>query len=257
MKINQQYVNILIGFFLLFIVTSCTDLSKPKNTPSPSLTLSPSILSTSISLVTHSASLVPTMTFTPVPPTSTISNTTDTDLQTPVCDFPGNGDNINLLHDDRIYWTSMKTDLILQVIERLEDRYPNFYKFQQTVYYQQLDKTTEYGDAFSIIVQASGAEIDYVNPFIVLVTVGEDLNWLPPSDGDLYNRSKSIRLTLLQHYKDYAWKPDIRSQNPNIINASTYMIYAYFESDIEEIEKWCKSYLLLTGQNPAMSPLND
>jgi len=242
---------------LLFLVCSCTDFDKPTNIPYPSLTLSPSILSTSISTVTPSASIVPTKTFTLVLPTSTISKITETDLPTSVCDLSEKGDHINLLHDDRIFWTDCPRALVSQIQERLEESYPEFSHIQQSVYYQQLDKTIDYDDALAIIWQASGAEIDYVNPFVVLVTVGESLNWTLPSDGDLYNLSKSVRLTLLQHYRDYAWKPDIRSQNPNILNASTYMIYAYFESNIEDIEQWCKSYLYLTGQNPTISPLNE
>lgn len=257
MKSDQQYLRISIFILLLFLVCSCTDFYKPTNILYPSLTLSPSILSTSISTVTPSASIVPTKTFTLVLPTSTISKITETDLPTPVCDFSENGDTINLLHDNRIFWTDCPRALVSQIQERLEESYPEFSHIQQSVYYQQLDKTIDYDDALTIIWQASGAEIDYVNPFVVLVTVGESLNWTPPSDGDLYNLSKSVRLTLIQHYRDYSWKPDIRSQNPNILNASTYMIYAYFESNIEDIEQWCKSYLYLTGQNPAISPLNE
>lgn len=257
MKPDKQIVQIFSFLLFLILICSCTDSYKPLTLPSPSLTFTQSIKSTSISANEYSASIVPTKTFTLVLPTSTISKITETDLPTPVCDLSENGDNINLLHENRIFWTDCPRALVSQIQERLEESYPEFSYIQQSVYYQQLDKTIDYDDALTIIWQASGAETDYVNPFVVLVTVGESLNWTPPSDGDLYNLSKSVRLTLLQHYRDYSWKPDIRSQNPNILNASTYMIYAYFESNIEDIEQWCESYLYLTGQNPAISPLNE
>ena len=151
----------------------------------------------------------------------------------------------------------MGTDLWSQVRSKLNDNYPEFSNFHQSVYYQQLDKTVEYDNAPTLINQASGFDPQYLNPFIILVTVGENLNWESPPDGDLYHYSKAVRDTLLEHFRDYEWNADIRSQNPSINNAATYMIYAYFESEMEDIENWCKNYLYLIGQDPATSPFGE
>jgi len=167
-------------------------------------------------------------------------------------------DNNLFLHSNRIFWTGMGSDLWSQVGHRLNDNYPEFSNFHQSVYYLQPDKTVEYDNALTIINQASGAEDPYyINPFITLVTVGEILNWKPPPDGDLYHYSKAVHNTLLEHFRDFEWNAEIRSQNPNINNAATYMIYTYFESDLEDIENWCKTYLHLIGQDPATSPFEE
>ena len=254
MKPDKQIVQIFSFLLFLILICSCTDSYKPLTLPSPSLTFTQSIKSTSISANEYSASKIPTKSYTPVPPTSTLLLIPGTVSTTLVCNLSINRDNINFLHEDRIFWTGMRPDLWFQIKNKLEDKYPEFYNIHQVLYYQQLDKTVEYEDALSIINQASGAEIDYVNPIVVLVTVGESLDWKHPPDGDLYILSKSVRLTLLQHYREYDKNTNIRSKYPNINNASNYMIYAYFESDNEDIEKWCKSYLYLTGQDPSTSP---
>jgi len=167
--------------------------------------------------------------------------------------------NYNVLHDKRIYWTDMSIDLWEQVGYKLNGRYPDFSDISQSVYYPQLEKEIEYVGAITIINQASGAGADtqFINPFILLVTVGEDLNWESPPDGDLYHYSKTVRDVLLGHFRNYEFNADIRSQNSNIDNAATYMIYTYLEHDLEDIEKWCKNYYDLIGQDPASDPLEE
>jgi len=257
MKADKRILIILVFLLLLFLICSCTDSSKPLTLPYPSLTFTQSIPSTSISTIISSASIDPTKTYTPVPPTSTVVRSTETVTLTPVCNLSGNIDKYSLLHDYRVTWTDMGIDLWSQVKSKLNDNYPEFSNFHQTVYYQQSDKTVEYDDALTLINQASGWDPHYLNPFIILVTVGERLNWEPPPNGDLYHLSKSVRDTLLDHYRDYERNTDIRSQNPSINNAATYMIYAYFESDMEDMENWCKSYLYLIGQDPATNPFEE
>jgi hypothetical protein len=146
----------------------------------------------------------------------------------------------------------MPIKLIQGIGKRLEEKYPDFYHIKQSVYYQQLEKTTDYDDAWTIIWQASGAEKDYINPIVVLVTVGENLGWDPPTDGDLYHKAKEIRLTLLEYVNEFQQNPDIQSQNPDIGNAATYAIYTFFDSDREKMQSWCQEYHYLTEQDPSV-----
>lgn len=156
-----------------------------------------------------------------------------------------------LLHDDRIHWTGMPIKLVKQVKERLESKYPEFYNFRQDVYYKQSNETVSYSNAFNIVEQTSGSKY-HINPFVLLTTVGESLNWESPSNKDLYTISKKIRLDLHQHYNDFKWNSEIRSKNSNIANAATYAIYAYFKFDKDKLADWESSYRFLTDANPRL-----
>jgi hypothetical protein len=186
---------------------------------------------------------------------------TEHDATTPTallsCILPNIGEELQILHDDRIFWTDMDLELILQVEERLEETHPEFYRIQQSVYYSDLDKTSHYEDAFTITWQASGIEIDYVNPLIVLVTVGENLNWKPPAEGNLYQQARDTRLALLQHYRKFRDNKNIQAQNRLISDPSSYMIYIYYNADMEKISQWCESYYELVGQYPITSPSDE
>ena len=243
---NRQYLASFIVLVLLFL-TSCTIPPTENPSASPQLTLSPTPV---INTILPTSTIPPSLTLTP----SLTSTQTPSSNSTPssVCVLPAVGEELLVLHQDRIYWTDMPLDLIQGVGKRLEVKYPDFYHIKQSLYDQQLDKTTDYDDAWTIIWQASGAEKDYINPIVVLVTVGESLGWNPSPDGDLYNKAKNIRLALLEYVNEFQQNPDIRSRNPAIGNAASYAIYTYFASDREKIYSWCQEYNYLTGQDPSV-----
>ncbi|MCD4752095.1 MAG: hypothetical protein K8R40_03380 [Anaerolineaceae bacterium] len=241
---------ILILFLLAACSTDKPQISDPTQTTQFTVTATP--IPVIITLTRTPVTKTPTPTSIHIP-TLTI---TPTFTPVPDCSLPNANEELYVVHDDRIHWAGMPIGFIKQVIERLEDKYLDFYHFQQSVYYQQLDKTTDYNNALDIIEQTSGGN-DYINPFVLLAAVGESLEWKPPANGDLYGTAKEIRITLHQHYADFAWDPEIRSQNPKIANAATYAIYAYFDSDREKVRQWCEEYVYITGQDPALSPFDE
>lgn len=246
---------ILILFLLAACNTDKPQISEPTQTTQFAVTATETPIPAIITLTRTPVTKTPTPTSIHIPTPTITPTSTPTFTPVPNCSLPNADAVLYQVHDDRIHWSDMPIDLIKQVRERLEDKYPDFYHFQQSVYYQQSDKTVDYPNAWYIIEQTSGSKY-YVNPFVLLAAVGESLEWKPPANGDLYGISKEIRLTLHQYYTDFEWNPEIRSQNPKIANAATYAIYAYFDSDREKVRQWCEKYVYLTGQDPALSPFD-
>ena len=234
---------------LPLIMVSCAPAIKTAPPPTNTIVSYIPITETQTVTITPPHTQIPTSSLTITPTLPIVSTFTPI----PDCSLPSADAVLYEIHDDRIHWSGMHIAFHKQIKEQLEKKYPDFYHFQQTVYYQQTEKTVEYPNAWYIIEQTSGSKY-YINPIVLLVTVGESLEWKPPANKDLYSISKETRLTLYQHYSDFKQNPEIRSKNPDIANAATYAIYAYFDSDREKVQLWCEEYVYITGQDPALSP---
>ena len=115
-------------------------------------------------------------------------------LGTPIWEKPIPESNVEVLGDDTFHAFGATSG---EIDEQLVLRNPLWQDFRQTV-------TTEPWTAGDIFVQGHGAPGEYgVNPSVLLVTVGMDLEWQLPSDGDLYSRVVEAGKMLYAHYDDY------------------------------------------------------
>ena len=110
-----------------------------------------------------------------------------------------------------------------------------------------------------IIDDASFAETFHLNPAVTLVTVGLHLDWILPKDNDLFTIARSTGEKLDGFYWDYAFddvddQMTIKTQYPEVANAATYSIYAFFDYDQEMLEDWCETYINLYDQSPINPP---
>ena len=127
-------------------------------------------------------------------------------------------------------------------------RYPAWEPFRQTV----MDQSLTIGNIFE---QASFGGPEYgVNPAVLLIVVGMDLDWQPPADGDLFGQAVEAASTLHPFYVDFYTEEQVRAAYPHIGNASTYALYRYFEEDLEELETWCRTYQSFFGQDHPLRP---
>jgi hypothetical protein len=131
-----------------------------------------------------------------------------------------------------------------EIDEQLVLRNPQWQDFRQIV-------TTEPWTAGDVFVQGHGVPGEYgVNPSVLLVTVGMDLEWQIPSDGGLYSRVVETGKTLYAYYQDYYTQEDLQDAYPQIGNAATYALYRYFDSDLSKLEGWCHSYVQIYKESP-------
>src|SRR3989304_2243036 len=121
------------------------------------------------------------------------------------------------LIDDDVYFSFGPTSN--EIDEALASAYPQWLGFRQTV----MERPLTAGDVFK---QASFGGSEYgVNPAVLLVVVGMDLNWEPPADGDLFGRAVQAGKTLRPFYVDYYTEEQVRAAYAHIGNASTYALY--------------------------------
>ena len=93
----------------------------------------------------------------------------------------------------------------------------------------------------------SGAQMIGVNPRVLLVTVGMSLDWQIPEDHDLREDVLQVGVALTQHYRDFRFDEDLQANYPQIANAGSYALYAFFGYDLEKLETWQQEYDRMFG----------
>jgi len=88
------------------------------------------------------------------------------------------------------------------------------------------------------------------NPAVVLVSYGVKYDWELPKYGNLVSRVKQIRDSLYQHEFDWNFGEVDQSLYPPIANGATYALYRFFDSNQEDLEIWCRTYLDVFGLSP-------
>ena len=171
----------------------------------------------------------------PTPVISPISPTPTTD----VCITPSWNTPWTLLSYDTFHTFGATSG---EIDEQLISINPQWRDFRQTI-------KTESWTAGDIFVQGHGAPGEYgVNPSVLVVTVGMELEWQTPSDGDLYSKVAETGKALYAHYQDYYTQEDVRNAYPQIGNASTYSLYAFFDYDLTKLETWRQEYDRIFGE---------
>jgi len=165
--------------------------------------------------------------------------------QISLCDFESL-DPQGVLLNDEVYFSI--GPIPKEIDDRLSQIYPQWEDFDQIV-------TTDPWTAGVVLDQASFGGPEYgVNPAVLLVTVGMNLEWQVPSDGDLYNRAVQTAKELEQYAVDYYTQEEIKSAYPQIGNQSTYALYQYFGEDLDLLEKWCRTYQAFFGDKYPLKP---
>lgn len=135
--------------------------------------------------------------------------------------------------------------------QALAETYPTWASFRQ-----QPDWYNEPVTAGQIIQDASVEETFQMNATVTLVTVGLELNWQLPDDGDLFSKARNTGEQLVLNSLEWS-HPDnehIRSQHPEVRNGATYALYKYFDFNKVALQEWCESYIALFGKSPIISP---
>jgi hypothetical protein len=190
---------------------------------------------------------VPSVTSSPIPTTTLLpTNTFTATLE------PGIPPGCMILNEEaKLYVLSEKEFFAFGPGERaldevLVDHYPDWANFEQSVsWYPEPVRVGK------IIEAASFREHYNFNPAVTLVTLGENLDWQIPSDGDLYSRSLVVSEALIRPALEWI-KPEneqVRAQHPQISNGATYALYVFFEGDEDQLQTWCNTYRQLFGES--------
>ena len=200
-------------------------------------------------LPTVTATRIPSLTFpspsiTPFPVNTATQTATVTPLpsSTPYsCEFTWDVPWI-ILDDDT--FRSFGSTTSVEIDEQLIQRNPQWQNFRQTV-------ITDSWTAGVVFAQGYGAPGEYgVNPIVLMVTIGMELDWQVPPDGDLYGRVVETGKTLFAYSLEYHDQEDVREAYPQIGNAATYALYRYFNGDLSKLEIWCRTYVRVYNESP-------
>jgi murein DD-endopeptidase MepM/ murein hydrolase activator NlpD len=93
----------------------------------------------------------------------------------------------------------------------------------------------------------AGAPLTLVNPRVLLVTAGVALDWQIPPDRPLPKAIAEIGGQLREHYLAFRFNPRVRAQHPEVVNAASYALYAFFGYDREKVRLWEQTYQALFG----------
>ena len=92
-----------------------------------------------------------------------------------------------------------------------------------------------------IIVAASLDEYSnlQINPAVTLVTLGDSLDWQLPSNTDLFLKSQEISEELDRLAFDWEdpQNESLRSQYPEVANSGTYALYAFFNYNLDRLQR--------------------
>ena len=112
-----------------------------------------------------------------------------------------------------------------------------------------------HGSLANYIWNQAGAPLTLVNPRVLLVTAGVALDWQIPRDRPLPKAIAEIGGQLWEHYRAFLFNPRVRAQHPEVANAASYALYAFFGYDREKLRVWAAEYDALFGPlQPRITP---
>ena len=215
-KLRKSVVTILIGV----LIASCGSAE----TETPSFTL-------------------PTSSITPPPipiATSTFTETPERDTH-PICEIVNEDGKLFALSNDVFFSYGPSEE---ELDRALRDVYSDWANYEENVsWYSEPVRMSK------IVREASFQEKFSLNSTVTLVTLGESRDWQLPSSGDLFLESLVIgeRLNHLWFEWTNPENEQVRNQFPEISNAATYAIYAFFDFDQEKLEAWMQEYDKMFG----------
>lgn len=93
----------------------------------------------------------------------------------------------------------------------------------------------------------SGAQNIGVNPRVLLVTTGVTLDWQIPENHNLKEAIIQTGVVLTQHYREFRFNEELQASYPQVANASSYALYAFFDYDLEKLDAWVQEYDKMFG----------
>ncbi len=102
-------------------------------------------------------------------------------------------------------------------------------------------------DLAGYIWDHSAAQMIGVNPRVLLVTAGVSLDWRVPEDSDLLEDISKVGVTLTQHYREFRFNEELQNGYPQVANAASYALYAFFDFDLEKLDAWQQEYDRMFG----------
>jgi hypothetical protein len=191
---------------------------------------------------------VATASYTPSPiplPTATYTVSPEPDIA-PNCNIVDEGGQLYLLSEKEfhsIFTTGAKVDRVLAV------HYPEWANYRQMVSWSTQPVTL--GD----IINSASMDVELnlqINAAVILVTLGEYLNWQLPSNTDLFLKVQEVSLELNRSSIDWELQQNesLRSQYPEVANSGTYALYLFFNADLDRLQSWCNRYRILFDTSP-------
>jgi len=233
----------IFGLFLfLTLFTACTG-RRPTPSASATINASPTPDNRLTSLPTPTATRTPIRPPTPIP--------TDTPSPLPAC-TPVPPEVVYVI-DDAVYndvnpglekgvWEAI--DVLQQALEQ-----PSWAQYRWQDSKGQEHTLAEY------IWDASHAQMIGVNPRVLLVAAGVALDWQVPEGQDLRRAISQVGVTLNKHYLAFLFDEALRARYPQVANAATYALYAFFDHDLAKLKTWAEEYDRLFGNlQPRLSP---
>jgi len=98
------------------------------------------------------------------------------------------------------------------------------------------------------IWDAAHTQMIGVNPRVLLVTAGMALDWQVPKGKDLPRAISEVGVTLTQHERAFRFDEALRARYPQVANAGSYALYAFFGYDREKLHAWRQTYEELFGR---------
>ena len=87
-----------------------------------------------------------------------------------------------------------------------------------------------------------------VNPRVLLVTAGVSLDWQVPEDSNLLEDISRAGVALTQHYREFRFNEELQANYPQVANAESYALFAFFDYDSEKLNAWQQEYDQMFGE---------
>ncbi len=94
----------------------------------------------------------------------------------------------------------------------------------------------------------SAAQMIGVNPRVLLITAGVSLDWQVSEDGNLLEDISKAGVALTQHYREFRPNEELQANYPQVVNAESYAIYAFFDFDLGKLDAWQQEYDRMFGE---------
>jgi|SRR5688572_4474035 len=224
---------------VIFLLAACaTQELLTQQTISATTTSSPLLLVTSVT---------PSYTPSPMPLLTNTSTLSPEPGIAPNCEIANEKGQLYLLSDKEFSDLGTTEG---ELDRALVTHYPEWANYKQRVSWS--TQPVKLGET---IVSASLDEyLRQINPAVTLVVLGESVDWQLPTNTDLYLRAQEISQVLQQQFDDFdgvnPQNESLRSQYPEVENSATYSLYAYFDHNLDKLQRWCNTYQQLFGTSP-------
>ena len=236
--------NLLLLLLIFLLLTACAGtVPASDSVESPAQTAI--IATTMAAFPTFVVTITPLPTPTPSPipiPTNTYTASPEPAIA-PNCNITNEAGQLYVLSDREfhsIFTTSGKLDRALAV------HYPAWASYRQMVSWSTQPETL--GEIINSASLDTYLNLQ-INSGVILVTVGETLNWQLPSNTDLSLKATEISTALNRPDLDWdnPYNESLRSQYPQVANGGTYALYTFFNYDLDQLRSWCSIYQQMFG----------